>query len=222
MAMPTIFTLSRWASGTSVVLAVVAMLVYPGGTVRDPTTRGYRLFQNFMSDLGMTVAHGGRPNDLGAYLFVGSLGLLALALVGCAVGFVMLHSSSPRQRHLVRAAGAAAALVGAGLLGAALTPADVSLALHLRFSSVAIGTAPVPLLLFALASARDDRFPKGVPAAWLALALLVGVLFAMRWGPGIATDRGLMIQVTVQKVVAVAVVAIVTYQTYQARRVGAG
>ena len=35
-----------------VVLTVIAMVFYPGGTHGDPTTKGYSFFRNFFSDLG--------------------------------------------------------------------------------------------------------------------------------------------------------------------------
>jgi len=72
MARLTIFTLARWASIASVALAGIAMLLYPGGTLHDPSTTGYSFFQNFLSDLGGTVAWGGQPNYLSAFLFVTS------------------------------------------------------------------------------------------------------------------------------------------------------
>jgi len=219
MERPTIFTLTRGAGGVAVALAGVAMLVYPGGTVRDPSTRGYFFFQNFLSDLGMTAAFGGHSNKLGALLFAVSFGILALALVCCSVAFVRLYACSRRQRYLAQAAAAMGTLAAAGLIGAALTPADLSLDLHVKFSLAAIGAAPVSSVLFAIAAAQDDRFSKGVTVGWLALTLVIIVLALMRFGPGIATKQGLTIQVTVQKVVAVAVLVIGAYQTYQADHV---
>jgi hypothetical protein len=38
--------------GLFVVLTVVAMFVYPGGTYTDGTTVGYNFFRNFFSELG--------------------------------------------------------------------------------------------------------------------------------------------------------------------------
>jgi len=67
MTMPTtVFARGRWIVGIAVVLAIVSMLLYPGGTTLDPSPRGYSRWQNFLSDLGMTVAYDHRPNRLGA------------------------------------------------------------------------------------------------------------------------------------------------------------
>jgi len=86
-------------------LVVVAMVVYPGGPLLDPSVTGYSFVQNFVSDLAMTVTHGSQSNHLGAGLFVAGFALSALSLMACATAFVGLHSSSPRARHFARAAG---------------------------------------------------------------------------------------------------------------------
>lgn len=90
MAAPGIFRLARWILAAWVVLTGIAMRLYPGGTVRNPSASGYSFFQNFMSDLGCTVALGGHSNRLGAFLFVMSSGLMALALLGCFAALVRL------------------------------------------------------------------------------------------------------------------------------------
>jgi hypothetical protein len=89
----------------------MAMLLYPGGTIRDPSTSGYSFFQNFLSDLGRTVAWGGQPNYRSAFLFVTSFVILALALAGSFVVFIRLFSSSRNARYSARTAGADGAAV---------------------------------------------------------------------------------------------------------------
>ena len=133
-----------------------------------------------------------------------------------------IHSTAPRARSLATAAAIAVLVVGAGLLGAAVSPADVSPTVHMRSAALASATAPLALLLFAAASARDGRLPRGVSVAWVVLAFTVAAWFAMRWGPGVNTDLGLTIQATVQKCVAAVIVVGLVYQTYHAKAAGAG
>lgn len=75
--------------------AGTSMLQYPGGTPLDSSTRGYSISQNFLSDLGMTVAYNGQSNGLGAALFVLSLLLLVVGLGGTAVSIVRHLASNP-------------------------------------------------------------------------------------------------------------------------------
>ena len=64
----------------SVGLAAGAIIRYPGGTPLDRATAGYSFAANFLSDLGMTVAHNGESNRRGGMLFVASLLTLVIGL----------------------------------------------------------------------------------------------------------------------------------------------
>jgi len=218
MTSSTVFKLTRWATVSVAVLTGIAMLLYPGGTLRNPSTRGYSFFQNSLSDLGSTVAWGGQANSHGAVFFVSGSIILALAGVGCLVALVLVYSSSRITSWLAGTAGAVGVLSCAGLMGAALTPEDRNLALHGKFSSLAIGALPVATALLALATALNGRFPRRVPIGWLVLTLvLVAWASVMTWQP--TTDLELTIPVTLQKIVAVALLVVLTLQSYEAERV---
>jgi hypothetical membrane protein len=107
MTTQTLFRLTRWTLATSVILTIAAMVVYPGGTLLDPRVPHYSFFQNFLSDLGMARTRGALSNRLGAALFVASFGLLAVACVACALGFVRFHACSSRARPFAYAGGGA-------------------------------------------------------------------------------------------------------------------
>lgn len=93
----------------------------------------------------------------------------------------------------------------------------------MQFGSLAHLGCLLTLVFFAAATAHDNRFPRGVPAAWLLLALVIVAHYSMQWlGPGITTDQGLIIHVTTQKIAAIAVLAIFIYQSYKADGVATG
>lgn len=201
------------------VLGGIAMLVYPGGTARDPTTRGYSLFQNFLSDLGSTVTYGGQSNSIGALLFAASLGILVVALFACLVSLIQLYADSIARRLAWVAAGFGA-VVCAAFIGVAATPENRFLPLHVEFTFLAFRTFPAVTLLFAVATMRERRFSRRAAAAWIALTcVLVAYVAVLQWGPRIATDRGLSFQATAQKVVALTVLMIMGYLSYEAGRV---
>jgi hypothetical protein len=145
----TVFKLTRWAAVAVAVLSGIAMLLYPGGTARNPSARGYSFFQNSLSDLGSTVAWDGQANSRGAAFFVAGAILLALSGSGCLVALIRVYSSSRIASRFARTAGAAGLLTCAGLIGAALTPVDRSPALHGQFTLLAIGAFPVATALLA-------------------------------------------------------------------------
>ena len=213
-----VFRRVRWAAGVATVLAVVAGLRYPGGTFQDHSTRGYSFFENFLSDLGMTVAHNGDPNRLGAVLFVLALLLLVVGLGGSLVGFVGLHSANPESRPFARLAGAVGLIVCLCFAGVALTPYNRFFALHILFTKTAWRLfVLVPFFLF-VASLRSDG-QRGIASAWLFLTvMLAGYVWVLDFGPRVSAPGGLVTQVTAQKIIAITAILSFVYLSIAAER----
>ena len=84
------FLRAQWTAAGATVAGIIAMFLYPGGTARDHASAGYSIANNYLSDLGMTVAWDGQPNRIGAALFVTSMVLLMVGMGGALAGFVRL------------------------------------------------------------------------------------------------------------------------------------
>ena len=211
-----VLTFSRWAITAAVALFVLAMLLYPGGTVRNPLTHGYAFFQNFGSDLGRTVAFNGRSNR-GSQI-VSSVGgvLLTLGILAGAAGLAAVYSASPVRRVWALAAVVTGLLATASVLAAFLIPANLDPVLHRQLASWGFDIAPLVPLFFAFATARDRRFPIGVVSGWIFLTVVLAGFVAMR--VAITSETGLVIQVTAQKIVFVAIAATLLYESHQAAR----
>jgi hypothetical protein len=209
-----LLTFSRWAITVALALFVLAMLLYPGGTVRNPSTRGYTFSENFGSDLGMTVAFNGRSNRASQIVSTVASVLLMLGLGAGATGVAAVYSASPRRRMWARAAVLAGLLASSSVLAAFLVPANLHLALHVRLASWGFDIAPLVPLFFAFATARDRRFPIGVMSGWILLAVVLAAFIAVR--VPLTSDTGLVIQVTAQKLVFVMIAATLLYESHQA------
>ena len=198
-----LFGLVRAGVLAFVLLTVLSVFFYPGGTYRDHTTAGYSFSRNFLSDLGMPQSWDGRANPVGAALFVSAEVLLAIALVAFFVGFVRLSSGSPRARGWSRASAAAAVVACAAIVVASATPANRFQTIHVEAALLVFRASFVATALLAVAIARDGRFaPAAVFVAILlpvALAAYIGVL---ELGPSARrSDAGLAFQATSQKVI---------------------
>ena len=188
---------------------IASVLAYPGGTFHDRHTDGYRFATNFLSDLGMTVAHGGQSNRLGALLFVLALCTVVAGLGGALVGFGRLYADRPASRAAARLAAGAGLVAGAAFVGVALTPGNSLLSLHVAFTMLGFHVLPLVALLLALASFHSDALPQRVTVAWFGLAaLLVLYVLMLRRGPGLYTPGGLVAQVLAQKLVVVATIVV--------------
>jgi len=209
-----LLTFSRWAITVALALFVLAMLLYPGGTARNPFTRGYGLSANFGSDLGRTVAFNGQSNRASQIVSVLGSILLMLGLVAGTTGVAAVYSASPQRRVWALAAVVAGVLASSSVLAAFLIPANLDPALHVRLASWGFDIAPLVPLFFAFATARDRRFPIGVVSGWMLLAVVLAAFIAVR--VPITSDTGLVIQVTAQKIVFVMIAATLLYESHQA------
>jgi hypothetical membrane protein len=217
-----LFRLARAGVLAFVMLTVLSVLFYPGGTYRDHSAAGYSFFRNFLSDLGMPQSWDGRANPVGAVLFVSAEVLLAIALVAFFVGFVRLSSASHRARGWSRAAAGAAVVACAALVVASVTPANRFQTIHVEAALLVFRASFVATGLLAVAIARDGRFaPATVSVAILlpvALAAYIGVL---ELGPSARrSDHGLAFQATSQKVILLILLPGIAYlSTHGARAV---
>ena len=213
------FLRAQWTAAAATVAGIIAMFLYPGGTARDHAAAGYSIANNYLSDLGMTVAWNGQPNRIGAALFVTSMVLLVVGMGGALAGFVRLYASTPRGRRFAYAAAIAGALDCACFIGVALTPENRAMSLHVAFTLAAFRILPVVALLIALAARATPAMPQRIAAAWCVLAL---VLFAyaasLQGGAWAATATGFVAQVLAQKVVAIVMVSVVVWQSHVALR----
>lgn len=218
----TVFTRARWAVGLAIMLAAGAMVRYPGGTGLDPSSTGYSLQRNFLSDLGMTVAYDGRSNRLGALCFVLSLGTLVVAMGGCLIGFLRFYALEPRARRLARAASAVGFVVCAAFGAVAITPENHVMTLHIGVTLLAWRAFPVLSLLLAFASRYSTVVSPRVAVAWAALTVaLTGYVIILSWGPALDTDAGLRVQVVAQKGITAVVLAIFLYLSVEGNRAAA-
>ena len=199
-----VFVLARWSIVLATIMAIGAAVLYPGGTLHDPSRRWYSLVENFLSDLGMTVAYDGRSNRSGALLFVLALCVVVIGLGRALLEFVRLYSTSPSARPYAVAAGAVGLLVSTSFIGVAVTPENRVLGLHVQFTFFAFRVFPLLTLLLAVASFKSNMFPGSVAVAWAVLTVVLAIYaIILTWGPTVATPGGLVTQVIAQKTVAI-------------------
>jgi hypothetical membrane protein len=216
--MPTgVFQRAWRTAGVAFLLAMGAALRYPGGTPLNRTTARYSMSQNFLSDLGMTVAYNGEPNRLGAALFVASLLLLVFGLGSCVVAIARLHRSDAASRPWVRGAAVCTLLACAAFVGVAVTPENRAMALHVSFTRWGWNLIPLISALMALAASRSAVFPRRVAFIWSAVAVLLwGYAALLMWGPAVTSTSGLLVQVLAQKVATVIVIVGVVHLAREA------
>lgn len=203
-----------YAVGVATALTAIAMWRYPGGTALDAHTAGYQFTQNFLSDLGMTVAYNGAPNRLGATCFIVALCALVIGAARALAHLARVYSATPRARAFARAAGAIGFLSCAAFVGVAATPENSAMPWHVQFTLLAFRLMPFAALALAVATRAIPALPRRVSATWLALTgVLAAYVALLAWHPAVRTADVLAVQVIAQKVVSIVSVGVLLLQT---------
>jgi hypothetical protein len=214
-----VFNLIIVGCAAFVVLTVIAMLVYPGGTFSDPAKQGYSFFENFFSELGFLRTHAGEPNTASLVLFVSAM---FLAGSGMALFFLALPKFYRRTRtgRILGLLGSTFGILSAlCFFGVAAFPADVNMAVHGDFVIWAFRLFPAAVLCYAIVFFREKGFSYAYAWALVVfLALLVGYLFLFELGPDFKSYSGMVIQAAGQKVIVYASILSVMVQAWGVRR----
>jgi hypothetical protein len=203
-----------------VVLTLVAMLFYHGGTSTDPTKSNYSFFTNFLSALGLTETYDGEPNTVSAILFILAMTLAGGGLVVFSLAFPQFFTSSLSGKLIIGIGSLFGVVSGICFIGVGFTPANLFIEAHGRFVLLAFQAFPVAMVFYVAAILRESRYPNRHAVVFVVFAaLLVFYLVLMTRGPGPDTPDGLMIQATGQKVIAYASVISIYLQARAAKDV---
>ena len=207
-----------------VVLTIVAMFFYPGGTVTDPTTVGYSFFGNFFSDLGLTKTGAGDPNTVSAILFVIALTSAGGGLALFFVAFRQFFARSLFDKLLSGIGSIFGVISGLCFIGVAFTPANLYMKAHGQFVMRAFQTFTIAVIFYIVVVFREREYPNRFAFVFVVFAvLLVFYLQLMMNGLGMDMDRStwVVVQVTGQKIIVYASITSAFIQAYGARKVQA-
>jgi len=198
----------KWASiglifgmAQFILLTILAMIFYAGGSNYYPTASSYDFLQNFFSDLGMRTAWTGNSNMIASILFT-----IALATAGASIlPFILLFPSIFSRKTLSFWFSMLTLITGIptsiGFIIIAFAPWDLYLSAHLMAVYVAfVGAVPLSVG-FTGAIWAAKKFPKylvwvGTTVSFIIL-LYVWLLF---FGPE-GSEMARLIQVVGQKIV---------------------
>jgi len=214
-----IFTLVMIGCGLFVLLTVIAMLAYPGGTYTDPATRGYSFFENFFSELGLLRTHTGGSKTVSLALFIIAMLLSGAGMIAFFAAFPQFFRAARLNRDLSLFGSGLGILSGLCFLGVAVFPADVNMGLHKQFVLLAFRLFPAAVLCYVVVMFHEKDYPRG--CAWelvVFLGFLLGYILLLELGPGLDTYPGMVIQAVGQKVIVYASIISLMIQSWGAIR----
>lgn len=218
----TTFQIVMTACITFVVITLIAMFTYAGGTADNPQNAGYSFFTNFFSDLGRTISYSGQANTISYYLFTFALTFAGLALGIFFIAFTQFFST-PLWARGVSILGSLFG-IGAGIcfIGVAFTPANLARAAHGQFVLWAFGLFPLAALCYIPVILKHEIHPNRYAYSFIVFAALLVIYFLfIYFGPDSDTPNGLAIQATGQKIIVYSSILSIWYQCHGALHVNA-
>jgi len=218
---PRAYVVAGWLRFTAiqlVVLTACAMVLYAGGTWLDPSTPGYQLTGNFLSDLGMTHSFSGASNYLSSALFCIALVSIGSALIAFAWTWRDFAFAAGRAPIVGMASATFGTLSGLAFIGVAVTPFDLVLTAHNTFVIAAFSCLLLYVSAISIAMWRNSIGGLRLAANLAYLALVLAYMIVILFGPRLDTDAGHRVQVIAQKIVVYGSMLHVSYLTTSTRR----
>lgn len=185
-----------------VVLTFIGMLVYAGGTSLEQSKPGYSFFQNFFSEIGLTVAHSGESNIIAFVFFSLAFFIVGIMLIPSFIAFPYFFKEKRTEKRLTIIGSAIGLLSSFCFSGITFAPADVHIAAHMWFVRIGFSSGFIVSLLYSTAIFLDKNYPKKYAYNFMVFAVFLGFyLIVMFLGPSTETIEGLTIQVTAQKII---------------------
>ena len=209
-------TAPRCAALLFILLQLLGMKVYPGGTMYDASSQGYSFSKNFFSDMGAYAARNGDPNYFSMILFAMSLTIVGITFISYYLLLPRLLGSD-RINYILAWAGTLFAIGGSVcMIGTGFTPSDVVFAPHVFFANNIFHCFLVTTLLYTIVIFRSDglrkRYAIGYAMFFLSIFIYVMIL---QYGPSANSgESALIFQVLSQKVIVIVFCFSVVHQTF--------
>ncbi len=208
----TVIYFALFGGAQFVILTLISMIVYPGGTLFSPDLTTYSFSRNFFSDLGRTETFSGVDNYLSCTLFT-----WALTIAGFSIGlfFVILPTLFKNKLAIVLAivAGLLGAFSGYCFVETAWRPWDLDYPGHVKFVRIGFVTFLVSVILYGLAIFSDKFYPNKYGGVFAILSIIMAIqVVIMFYGPRPnASEWGLFLQAISQKIVVYSEILTLSY-----------
>lgn len=200
-----------------ILLTLLAMLVYPGGTLHEPNLEQYSFLYNFFSDLGRTVTFDQNSNWLTHWIFKTTLTLGGVCLMVFFVALPQLFTR-PSSKALAQLTMVFGVLAGISYIGIGQVPWNVNYWGHRFYVRVGFLAFLAMTLFYTLAILVDKNYPKRYAAAMGVFAIVLAIQITIMFYATNAwhSNEALYLQAVAQKVVVYAEILCLLYQSHGA------
>ena len=197
-----------------VVLTLLSMYFYDGGTLHQRDLRGYSFLLNYFSDLGRTVDFRGESNEPARTLF-----RIALSVSGgCLILFFFALPgifNNKIAKGLAIFTGLFGLVAAVSYIAIANIPWNVNYRGHVYYVRIGFLAFLMVTIFYSIAILLEPKYPRRYAVAFLIFAFILGTQIAiMFFGPrAYRSEEALFLQVVAQKVVVYSQIICLFYQS---------
>ncbi len=214
------FRLGIFAAVLFFILTILAMLVYPGGTIHNRGLEQYDFFYNYFSDLGRTHTFDGTSNLLSHFLFKTALGTSGLCLILYFIAIPALFRQNT-AKTVMFIASFLGILAGICYIGIATVPYDIDYWGHRTFVRTGFILFLLMSFFYTTAIFLEKNYPNRYGLAFIIFVIVLAIqVYIMLFGPrAYRSNNGLYLQATAQKIVVYSEILCMLYQSLGAIKV---
>jgi len=190
-----------------VILNFISMVIYPGGTIIEPETKGYSFFYNFLSNLGESTAKNGEDNIVSAYLFNSSMLILAISYFLFYVSYLRIQLKFNRNKILNFFSLSTIIISLVSFVLVAVFSADNStFDIHVFFVKVAFRLLLIHCFVQLFIVYNSNLSKTMLISSSIFCFVLLLFIIILEYGPNPFLDnRSLLIQVSSQKMIVISI-----------------
>ncbi|MEM1320391.1 MAG: hypothetical protein AAGG75_09045 [Bacteroidota bacterium] len=203
-----------------VALTLLAMYVYPGGTMHNPGWENYSFLYNYFSDLGRTRTFSGADNGLSQGLFKTALTVGGLCLIVFFAALPALFRNKVAKGFILIAS-VLGLIAGGCYIAIAHLPLNVDYWGHRFYVRTGFIAFLGMLIFYASAILREPGYPRRYAFAFGLFGIILFIqIVIMFFGPRAwRSEDALFLQAVAQKVVVYAEILCMLYQSWGALKV---
>jgi len=160
---------------TYVILGLIAMVFYAGGTMINPKAPGYTFWENWFSDLGRTKGYSGKDNTVSMIIIIIAVSVLGISLIITAIALPYFFRENSLEKWLSIIGTFFLIIHGILIVGNAFTPWDIYPNEHNVIGQLSGNMALIGGILYIIVVFHNAEFPNRYAYTWIVI-LAVGVI----------------------------------------------
>tara|TARA_Y100000590_G_scaffold447660_1_gene583197 strand:- start:57 stop:737 length:681 start_codon:yes stop_codon:yes gene_type:complete len=165
-----IVEMPKYAILIFILLSLVAMYLYPGGTLNNPNQEHYSFIHNFFSDLGTTVSYSGVDNMVSCIIFNSSLCIIGVSFL---LLFLKIRTLFSQYRILSIIGSMLGIFSGLCFIGVGLTPADTSIDPHVFFAHWIFRSLFIVSIIYSILIFKSEGFDNKYAFGFIIFGVMV-------------------------------------------------